>query len=131
MSANPLGLPSISPGDAAAWLGNHATGRTGPDQGSPASRQQAKQALIAYANNVPDYTTKSRLLQLAAKPDDSLKIWNRLNEAIWFRGVNRLGTHGRWAFAEFTSQYEIESGFKEKVQEAVDKMIAALVQGGN
>ncbi len=51
-------------------------------------------------------------------------------DVYWIPGVNRLGSHGRWAFAEFVSQYEIESGFKEKVQEAVDKMIADVAGGG-
>ena len=51
-------------------------------------------------------------------------------DVYWIPGVNRLGSHGRWAFAEFVSQYEIESGFKEKVQEAVDMMIADAVANG-
>jgi len=31
--------------------------------------------------------------------------------AYWVPGVNNLGKFGRWAFAEFTSVYEIEAGF--------------------
>ena len=41
-------------------------------------------------------------------------------EAYWVPGVNNLGTHGRWAFAEFTDVYEIESGF--------DRMIATALR---
>ena len=40
-------------------------------------------------------------------------------------GVNHLGSHGRWAFAEFCDIYEIESDFKAKVESQFDKMIAA------
>ena len=36
-------------------------------------------------------------------------------ETYWVPGVNNLGTHGRWAFAEFTDVYEIESGFDQMV----------------
>ena len=33
--------------------------------------------------------------------------------SYWVPGVNNLGKFGRWAFAEFTAVYEIESGFKK------------------
>ena len=37
--------------------------------------------------------------------------------AYWVPGVNNLGKFGRWAFAEFTSVYEIESDFNKLVAE--------------
>ena len=33
-------------------------------------------------------------------------------EAYWLPGVNALGQYGRWAFAEFTAVYDIESGLR-------------------
>ncbi len=44
-------------------------------------------------------------------------------ETYWVPGVNHLKTHGRWAFAEFTEIYQIESDFKAKVENEFDKMI--------
>ena len=41
----------------------------------------------------------------------------------WVPGVNRLGTHGRWAFAEFTDVWQMQDDFARKVQEAFDAMI--------
>jgi type III restriction enzyme len=46
-------------------------------------------------------------------------------ETYWVPGVNHLGTHGRWAFAEFTEVYQIESDFKAKVESEFNKMIAS------
>ena len=40
--------------------------------------------------------------------------------AYWIPGVNNLGQFGRWAFAEFTSVFEIDSDF--------DKLIESLVK---
>ncbi len=44
----------------------------------------------------------------------------------WVPGVNHLGTHGRWAFAEFCDVYEIQSDFAAKValhfQEMIEKI---------
>ena len=44
-------------------------------------------------------------------------------ETYWVPGVNHLGTHGRWAFAEFCDVYEIQSDFKDKVKSEFNKMI--------
>ena len=47
-------------------------------------------------------------------------------ETYWVPGVNNLGTHGRWAFAEFTEVYEIEADFKAKVEGEFDKMVECV-----
>jgi type III restriction enzyme len=44
-------------------------------------------------------------------------------DTYWVPGVNHLGTYGRWAFAEFTEVYQIESDFKAKVESEFEKMI--------
>jgi len=44
-------------------------------------------------------------------------------DAYWIPGVNHLGTHGRWAFAEFTDAYQIEADFEAKVAGEFAKMI--------
>lgn len=47
-------------------------------------------------------------------------------ETYWVPGVNNLKTYDRWAFAEFTEIYQIESDFKAKVQSEFNQMIATL-----
>jgi len=49
-------------------------------------------------------------------------------ETYWVPGVNNLKTHGRWAFAEFTDVYQIESDFKEKVEQEFAKMIENAIR---
>src|SRR3989442_13067992 len=46
-------------------------------------------------------------------------------ETYWVPGVNNLKQYGRWAFAEFTAVYQIESDFKAKVESEFNKMIAS------
>jgi type III restriction enzyme len=48
-------------------------------------------------------------------------------ETYWVPGVNQLGTHGRWAFAEFTEIYQIEADFKARVESEFNKMIENAV----
>jgi hypothetical protein len=46
----------------------------------------------------------------------------------WIPGVNQLKTYGRWAFAEFTDVYEIESDFAAKVARRFGEMIVRVAQ---
>jgi type III restriction enzyme len=46
-------------------------------------------------------------------------------DTYWVPGVNHLGVYGRWAFAEFTEVYQIESDFKAKVKNEFKQMITA------
>ena len=49
-------------------------------------------------------------------------------ETYWVPGVNNLGQYGRWAFAEFTEVYRIESDFKARVEAEFNKMIEGVVK---
>jgi type III restriction enzyme len=42
--------------------------------------------------------------------------------------VNHLTAYGRWAFAEFTEVYQMESDFKAKVESEFNKMIERTTQ---
>ena len=46
-------------------------------------------------------------------------------DTYWVPGVNHLGSHGRWAFAEFTEVFQIQDDFKA----AVDVNFNALIEG--
>jgi type III restriction enzyme len=46
-------------------------------------------------------------------------------ETYWVPGVNHLGRYGRWAFAEFTEVFQIESDFEAKIQSEFNRMIEA------
>lgn len=49
----------------------------------------------------------------------------------WVPGVNYLGTHGRWAFAEFCDIYEIEADFAAKVAKHFNQMIESAIAAPN
>lgn len=50
-------------------------------------------------------------------------------DTYWVPGVNNDGRYGRWAFAEFTEVYQIESDFKAKVEAEFNKMIDSVRDG--
>jgi len=41
----------------------------------------------------------------------------------WIPGVNHLGTHGRWAFAEFCDVWDMQEDFSDKVQAEFERML--------
>lgn len=52
-------------------------------------------------------------------------------DVYWIPGVNNLKQYGRWAFAEFTEVYQIESDFKAKVESEFNKMLDSVVTQGD
>jgi type III restriction enzyme len=47
-------------------------------------------------------------------------------DTYWVPGVNNLKTYGRWAFAEFTEVFQIESDFKGAVEANFNQWIEGL-----
>ena len=47
-------------------------------------------------------------------------------ETYWVPGVNNHGQYGRWAFAEFTDVYEMQSDFEARVELEFNKMINSV-----
>lgn len=52
-------------------------------------------------------------------------------DTYWVPGVNHLGSHGRWAFAEFTDMYMIEADFGARVEAQFDGMIERSIEVGS
>ncbi|MBA4148486.1 MAG: DEAD/DEAH box helicase family protein [Verrucomicrobia bacterium] len=48
-------------------------------------------------------------------------------DTYWVPGVNNLGKYGRWAFAEFTDVYQIDTDFATKVESEFNKMIECAI----
>jgi len=54
---------------------------------------------------------------------EDARVKKETMETYWVPGVNNLGTHGRWAFAEFTDIWQMETDFAAKVEAEFNKMI--------
>jgi len=50
-------------------------------------------------------------------------------KTYWVPGVNNLKSHGRWAFAEFTEVYQMESDFNAKIEIEFQRMITGAIEG--
>jgi type III restriction enzyme len=50
-------------------------------------------------------------------------------DTYWIPGVNNLKTYGRWAFAEFTDVWAMESDLAKKIETQFDAMLKPLLAG--
>ncbi len=50
-------------------------------------------------------------------------------DTYWIPGVNHLGAHGRWAFAELTDVWTMELDFEKKVAGEFDAMLGKVLAG--
>lgn len=61
------------------------------------------------------------------KEKDSQKAQTTHTERKWeLPGVNHLGTHGRWAFAEFTEAFQIQADFKATIDVNFNQLIERM-----
>ncbi len=58
----------------------------------------------------------------------SARLYCSATEIYWVPGVNHLAAHGRWAFAEFTQIYRVESDFRAKIAGEFGEMIEEAVR---
>lgn len=96
-----------------------------------AGRRRTKKIRCVHADQIEAPSGRRRQLHLIVEIKgyrrEDAKIKKSTMETYWVPGVNNLGTHGRWAFAEFTDIYQIEADFKDKVETEFDKMIEAVI----
>jgi type III restriction enzyme len=57
---------------------------------------------------------------------EDAKVKKSTMDTYWVPGVNNLGSHGRWAFAEFTDVFQMQDDFAAKVAEAFGQMLALV-----
>ncbi len=50
---------------------------------------------------------------------ENVKLKSETMRQQWIRGVNNLGTFGRWAFVEFTDVFEMQKDFAKLIDQAV------------
>jgi hypothetical protein len=63
------------------------------------------------------------VLEIKGYRQEDAKAKKEAMEVFWIPGVNRLGSFGRWAFAELKEVYKIESEFTAKAETGFRKMM--------
>lgn len=110
-----------------AYVKNHSLGLEVPYRyGSETRRYLPDFIVLVHDGHGPD-DLLHLVVEIKGYRREDAKEKKATMDTYWVPGVNHLGSYGRWAFAEFTEVYEIESDFKDKVEGKFNDMISQAV----
>ena len=109
-----------------AYVKNHNLGLEVPYRYGSEMRKYLPDFIVLVDDGHGDDDLLRLIVEIKGYRREDAKEKKSTMETYWVPGVNHLGTHGRWAFAEFTEVYQIEADFKAKVASEFGKMIESV-----
>ena len=110
-----------------AYVKNHNLGLEVPYRYGSETRKYRPDFIVMVDDGHGDDDLLHLIVEIKGYRREDAKEKKSTMETYWVPGVNHLETFGRWAFAEFTDIYEIEAGFKAKVEGEFNKMIEMML----
>lgn len=98
-----------------AYVKNQGLGFEVPYRFGSVTRKYLPDFIVRVDDGHGDDNLLNLIVEIKGYRGEDAKEKKTTMETYWVPGVNHLGTHGRWAFAEFTDIYEIESAFKAMI----------------
>ena len=96
-----------------AYVKNQGLGFEVPYQMGSDSRAYIPDFIAKVDHGYGDEDLLNLIVEIKGLRGEDAKDKKTTMDTFWVPGVNRLGSYGRWAFAEFTSVFTIESEFNE------------------
>jgi type III restriction enzyme len=106
-----------------AYVKNHGLGFEVPYRCGSVARHYRPDFIVRVEDGHGEDDLLNLIIEIKGYRGEDAKDKKLTMDTYWVPGVNNLGTHGRWAFAELREVYQIESGFAEKVEEQFDSML--------
>ncbi|MGE4049703.1 MAG: BPTD_3080 family restriction endonuclease [Piscinibacter sp.] len=106
-----------------AYVKNHNLGLEVPYRYQAETRRYRPDFIVRIDDGHGDDDLLNLVVEIKGYRGEDAKEKKSTMDNYWVAGVNRLGSHGRWAFAEFTDVYAMQHDFAEKLQEAFDAMV--------
>ena len=100
-----------------AYVKNHNLGLEVPYQSGSATRTYLPDFILEIDDGQED--PLHLIVEIKGFRRENAEEKKEAMDTYWIPGVNNLGQYGRWAFAEFTDVYEMESGFNALVDQSV------------
>ena len=110
-----------------AYVKNHGLGLEVPYRYGSEMRKYIPDFIVRVDDGHGDDDLLNLVVEIKGyRGEDAIEKKSTM-DTYWIPGVNHLGTYGRWAFAEFTEVYQIESDFAKKVEAEFDRMVNLAV----
>ncbi|MHB1621045.1 MAG: BPTD_3080 family restriction endonuclease [Sulfuricella sp.] len=108
-----------------AYVKNHNLGLEVPYRYGSETRKYLPDFIVLVDDGHGEDNPLHLIVEIKGYRREDAKEKKTTMEIYWVPGVNNLKQYGRWAFAEFTEVYQIESDFAKKVEAEFNKMIDA------
>ena len=109
-----------------AYVKNHNLGLEVPYRYGSKTRKYVPDFVVLVDDGHGQDDPLHLIVEIKGYRRENAKDKKNTMETYWVPGVNNHRQYGRWAFAEFTDAWEIQSDFKEKVEEHFNAMINSV-----
>ena len=106
-----------------AYVKNHNLGFEVPYTMGSETRRYVPDFIVLVRDRSYDRDFLHLVVEIKGYRGEDAKHKRETMETCWIPGVNRLGTHGRWAFAELTDVYTVGADFADRVKREVRGLI--------
>jgi type III restriction enzyme len=110
-----------SHGRVLAWVKNHNLGFEVPYRSAGEARRYRPDFILRIDDGRGAEDPLNLVVEIKGFRGEDAKDKAETMRTYWVPGVNNLGTMGRWAFAEFTDKWTIQSEFEALVRAWIDK----------
>jgi type III restriction enzyme len=111
-----------------AYVKNHNLGLEVPYRYGSETRKYRPDFIVQDRRRHGDDDLLNLIVEIKGYRGEDAKEKKSTMDTYWVPGVNHLGSHGRWAFAEFTDV--MQHDFAEKLQQAFGELIKTAVRTG-
>ncbi|MBK6005936.1 DEAD/DEAH box helicase family protein [Ramlibacter ginsenosidimutans] len=108
-----------------AYVKNHSLGLEVPYRYGSETRQYRPDFVVLVDDGHGDDDPLHLIVEIKGYRREDAKEKKSTMDTYWVPGVNHLGSYGRWAFAEFTEVWQMQSDFAKRVEADFNKMIEA------
>jgi type III restriction enzyme len=112
-----------------AYVKNHGLGLEVPYRYGSENRTYIPDFIVRVDDGHGEDDLLNLVVEIKGYRREDAKEKKSTMDTYWIPGVNNLGTHGRWAFAELTEVYQIEADFTAKVEQCFADMIEFVAKG--
>ena len=109
-----------------SYVKNHNLGLEVPYRYASETRRYRPDFIVQVDDGQGTQDPLHLIVEIKGYRGEDAKEKKAAMDTYWVPGVNHLKQYGRWAFAEFTEVFQIESDFKEKVEAEFNAMIAKI-----
>ena len=106
-----------------AYVKNHSLGLEVPYRYGSEMRQYRPDFIVLVDDGRGADDLLHLIVEIKGYRREDAKEKKSTMDTYWVPGVNHLGNHGRWAFAEFTEVWQMQADFAKKVEGEFNKMM--------